>query len=81
MDQSSETKAVAAEPSERSWATARLNGWLATLVARVGSDLLLIPGAPACIRFEGQVQNIDSAPLDGPEIEDAVLPALTPHAL
>jgi twitching motility protein PilT len=81
MDQSSETKAVAAEPSERSWATARLNGWLARLVARTGSDLLLIPGAPACIRFEGQVQNIDSAPLGGPEIEGAVLPALTPHAL
>jgi twitching motility protein PilT len=81
MDQSAETKAVAAEASERSWATARLNGWLAKLVARTGSDLLLIPGAPACIRFEGQVQNIDGAPLGGPEIEGAVLPALTPHAL
>ncbi|MBZ5707015.1 MAG: PilT/PilU family type 4a pilus ATPase [Acidobacteriia bacterium] len=87
MDQSSETKAVGEAGErregdrERLWATARLNGWLATLVARAGSDLLLIPGATACIRFEGRVQNIDTSPLEGPEIEAAVLPALTPHAL
>ncbi|MBZ5600668.1 MAG: PilT/PilU family type 4a pilus ATPase [Acidobacteriia bacterium] len=62
-------------------ATARLDGWLAALVSRGGSDLLLVPGSPVCIRFEGWVQNIDTAPLNGPEIEGAVLPALSPHAL
>ena len=51
------------------------------LVERAGSDLLLIPGAPASIRFEGEVRPIDSENLDGPEIEAAVVPALTPHGL
>jgi twitching motility protein PilT len=62
-------------------AKARLDHWLATLVERGGSDLLLVPGVPACIRLEGEVLNIESRPLNGPEIEAAVLPALTPHAL
>jgi twitching motility protein PilT len=60
---------------------ARLDGWLKILVEQGGSDLLLIPGAPACIRFEGEVKNIDSEPLSGPEIESAVLPALSQHGL
>jgi twitching motility protein PilT len=62
-------------------ATARFDHWLTTLVARSGSDLLLIPGAPACIRFEGEVRSIESAALEGAEIETAVIPALTTHAL
>jgi twitching motility protein PilT len=59
----------------------RLDQWLGTLIAREGSDLLLIPGAPPCIRFEGQVRAIEGGTLDGPEIEAAVVPALTPHGL
>jgi twitching motility protein PilT len=62
-------------------APGRLDQWLTTLVARAGSDLLLIPGAPASIRFEGEVRQIDSEILGGPEIEAAVVPALTPHGL
>jgi twitching motility protein PilT len=67
-------------PADRP-ATAALDGWLATLVARGGSDLLLIPDAPACIRVDGKVQRIGSAPLSGPEIEAAVGPALKDYAL
>lgn len=59
----------------------RLNHWLKLLVEQGGSDLLLIPGAPACIRFEGEVKNIDDLPLIGAEIEAAVEPALTEHGL
>jgi twitching motility protein PilT len=59
----------------------RLDQWLTTLVERAGSDLLLIPGAPASIRFEGQVRPIDNETLDGPGIEAAMVPALTPHGL
>jgi twitching motility protein PilT len=58
----------------------RLERWLETLVARGGSDLLLVAGAPASARVEREVLPIDRAPLDGPEIEDAVLRALSPHA-
>ena len=59
----------------------RLDQWLTTLVGCAGSDLLLIPGAPASIRLEGEVRPIDSETLDGPEIEASVVPALTPHGL
>jgi len=59
----------------------QLDVWLNTLIARGGSDLLLVAGAPACIRAKGVVQKIEARPLDGPEIEAAVLPALTSHAL
>jgi len=62
-------------------AAVQLDGWLRTLIARAGSDLLLVAGAPACIRTKGAVQKIEDAPLNGPEIEAAVLPALSSHAL
>ena len=61
-------------------ATATLDEWLSALVARRGSDLLLISGVPPCIRFEGSVQQIGTVALSGPEIEAAVLPALVPRA-
>lgn len=61
--------------------TRRLDGWLTTLVERRGSDLLLVAGFPASIRFEGQVQPIESEALTGLVIEEAVLPALIPRAL
>lgn len=61
--------------------TERLDRWLATLVAYAASDLLLVQGAPPCMRVEGEVRRIETAKLDGPEIEASVLPALTPHAL
>src|SRR6201997_2881235 len=61
--------------------TKRLDEWLSALVAQGGSDLLLISGAPACIRLEGKVQPIGSGELTGPQIEAAVLPALIPRAL
>ena len=61
-------------------AVGRLNGWLSFLVARGGSDLLLIAGVPPCIRFEGEVQPIESDPLTGPQIEAAVVSVLSPRA-
>src|ERR1700758_488986 len=61
--------------------TKRLDEWLSALVAQGGSDLLLISGAPACIRLEGKIQPIGSGELTGPQIEAAVLPALIPRAL
>src|SRR5437763_4409557 len=67
--------------SDASEATSRLNHWLAILVERGGSDLLLVPNVPASIRREGQVINIESNPLHAEEIENAVLPALSSHAL
>ncbi|HYT76199.1 MAG TPA: PilT/PilU family type 4a pilus ATPase, partial [Vicinamibacterales bacterium] len=45
-----------------------------------GSDLLLVAGAPPCIRVEGRVRPLADGPLDGIDIEESVLPALAPHA-
>lgn len=56
---------------------ARLGGWLQELVERRGSDLLLVSGAPPCIRLDGRVVPLAESPLSGEEIEDAVLPALS----
>jgi twitching motility protein PilT len=58
----------------------QLNSWLEELVSRKGSDLVLVPEAPACIRVEAALFGIDSRPLTGEEIEAAVLPAMAAHA-
>jgi len=66
--------------SEGSADSARLDGWLGELVGRAGSDLLLVAGAPPSLRIDGRIVPLPGAPLSGDEIEEAVLPALAPHA-
>jgi twitching motility protein PilT len=61
-------------------ASGRLDDWLSALIKRRGSDLLLVSGVPASIRFEGDVQQLDSEVLTGADIEAAVLPVLIPRA-
>ncbi len=60
--------------------TSRLEGWLRILADAGGSDLLLVAGAPPSIRVEGRVRPLAEGPLDGVDVEEAVLPALAPHA-
>lgn len=64
----------------RTQETAQLNTWLEQLVARKGSDLLLVPKAPASVRVEGSLVTIGDSPLTGEQIEATVLPALAAHA-
>ena len=64
----------------RSHESAEFKQWLGELVSRNGSDLLLVPQAPAAIRFEGVLSTIGDRPLTGEEIEAAVLPAMAAHA-
>jgi twitching motility protein PilT len=62
---------------------ARLLAWLDQVVERSASDLLLVAGAPPSVRVDGVIVALDQAaggPLGSEEIEDAVLPALPPHA-
>jgi twitching motility protein PilT len=59
---------------------ARLQSWLEEVLAQSASDLLLVPGAPPSLRVDGLVVPLPEEPLGGEEIEDAVLPALAPHA-
>jgi twitching motility protein PilT len=58
----------------------RLERWLRILAERGGSDMLLVAGAPASIRIDGRVRPLGESPLDGLDIEEAVFPALPPHA-
>ncbi len=60
--------------------SAELRRWLGELVLRNGSDLLLVPNAPASIRLEGVLSAIEDKTLSGEEIEAAVFPALAAHA-
>jgi twitching motility protein PilT len=60
--------------------TSRLERWLRLLVDAGGSDLLLVAGASPSIRVEGRVRPLAEGPLDGLDVEEAVLPALAPHA-
>jgi len=70
----------AIHPEKLPHESAALKHWLGELVARNGSDLLLVPNAPASIRFEGVVSPIGDRALSGEEIEAAVFPVLAAHA-
>jgi twitching motility protein PilT len=67
-------------PETRTHESVQLNQWLEQLLSRKGSDLLLVPQAPASLRVEGSLIVIGESPLTGDEIEAAVLPVLAPHA-
>ena len=45
-----------------------------------GSDLLLVSGAPPCLRIEGRIRALAEDALDGGLVEASVLPALPDHA-
>ena len=60
--------------------TTRLDRWLQHVADKDGSDLLLVAGAPPSVRVKGAVIPLADGPLDGVDIEEAVLPALAPHA-
>jgi twitching motility protein PilT len=67
-------------PESRDHGPWQLKEWLGELVARNGSDLLLVPHAPPLVRVEGKLAAVGSNHLTGEEIEAAVLPALAVHA-
>jgi twitching motility protein PilT len=72
-------------PSLSSSSSARLEAWLAVMMERRASDLLLVSGAPPVLRVDGRVapmegSGLNDGPLDGLDIEEAVYPALAPHA-
>ncbi len=60
--------------------TGRIERWLRMLVDAGGSDLLLVPGAPPTLRIDTRLRPLADGPLDGVDVEEAVLPALPPHA-
>ena len=61
-------------------AGSRLRSWLEAVAAREASDLLLLPGEPPAFRINGRIVRSETAPIDGVDIEELVLPELPPHA-
>ena len=53
---------------------------LTEVIARHGSDLLLVAGSPPGIRVNGVIARLDGPVLDGVDVEEAVVPLLPPHA-
>jgi twitching motility protein PilT len=60
--------------------TARVERWLRILADAGGSDLLLVAGVAPSIRVDGRIRPLAEGPIDGVDVEEAVLPALAPHA-
>jgi twitching motility protein PilT len=71
---------VQSPPAQAVGDSSRLERWLSLLAGRNGSDLLLVAGAPPSIRVDSKVVPLAEGPLDGMDVEEAVLPALAPHA-
>jgi twitching motility protein PilT len=69
-----------APSAARAGDSTRLDRWLNLVAAKQGSDLLLVAGAPPSVRVDGRITPFAEGPVDGMEIEEAVLPALPPHA-
>src|SRR6478672_9149727 len=76
----SELHASASAPPPSGGDTSRVERWLRLLVDAGGSDLLLVPGAPPSLRVRNRIRPLAEGPLDGIDVEEAVLPALPPHA-
>src|SRR6185295_7610349 len=76
----SELNAGAPRPPRADDQTRRLSAWLAQVVERSASDLLLVAGAPPSLRIDGVVVGLMEGPLGSEEVEEAVSPALPPHA-
>jgi twitching motility protein PilT len=60
--------------------TTCIDRWLRIVASQNGTDLLLVAGAPPSVRVDGRVLPLAEGPLDGVDIEAAVVPALPPHA-
>jgi twitching motility protein PilT len=59
----------------------RLDRWLRVLTERAAADLFLVVGFPPAIRLNGFVTPLADDPLEGDDIEAAVLPSLHAQAL
>jgi twitching motility protein PilT len=58
----------------------RVETLLEEVIARRGSDLLLVAGSMPAVRVDGVVERLRGTALEGADIEEIVLPLLPPHA-
>jgi twitching motility protein PilT len=69
-----------ADPGLPGVAGSRLEDWLRLVAEREASDLFLLAGEPPTLRVHGRIVRSSSAPIDGVDVEEIVLPGLPPHA-
>jgi twitching motility protein PilT len=70
----------ASSGTARAGGTLAIDVLLADVVARRGSDLLLVAGVAPAARIDGLVVPLPGETLDGTDVEEAVLPLLPLHA-
>ena len=61
-------------------ASSSIDEWLAEVMRRKGSDLLLVAGRPPMVRVDGRLSPITDHTLDGEDIKTIIVPMLPPHA-
>lgn len=61
-------------------ASSRVEDWLAEVVRRKGSDLLLVSGSAPSVRVDGLLSPVADLVLDGDDIAASITPLLPPHA-
>ena len=61
-------------------ASSSIDEWLAEVMRRKGSDLLLVAGRPPMVRVDGLLSPITDHTLDGEDIKTIIVPMLPPHA-
>lgn len=60
--------------------SSRVEDWLAEVIRRKGSDLLLVAGRGPAVRIDGLLSPVADLVLDGDDIAAAITPLLPPHA-
>ena len=61
-------------------ASSGVDEWLAEVMRRKGSDLLLVAGLPPMVRVDGLLSPITDRTLDGEDIKTVIVPMLPAHA-
>jgi twitching motility protein PilT len=75
-----ELNASASEAAPLLEGTSRIDDWLAEVVRRRGSDLLLVAGSPPMVRVDGTLAPVADLTLDGDDITAMIVPLLPRHA-
>jgi twitching motility protein PilT len=75
-----ELNAAAAEAVPLLEGTSRLDDWLAEVIRRRGSDLLLVAGSAPMVRVDGALAPVADLVLDGDDITAMLIPLMPAHA-
>ena len=75
-----ELNAAASEAAPLLEGTSRLDDWLAEVIRRQGSDLLLVAGSAPMVRVDGALAPVADLVLDGDDITAMLMPLMPAHA-